>query len=153
MGSPRDLAEAQRILEVWRQVSEAADKAEFWTCWAAAALNLLDSLGLRNVEAAQRLLNDLRTLADARDDAEIWGGWARASFNLLVDLGVNDPDACKTLVSDMLRAVEKHPGPTGGWQTKIVGLVLNAAFHRHQRSCGARPEVGAGLLRRKARPA
>lgn len=92
------------------------------------ALNFLSGLGMRNVEVAQRLLNDLHQLADKTDDVAIWEGWAGAAFNLLIGLGANDPGASKTLVSEMLGAVEKHPGPVGGWQTKTVGLVLNAAF-------------------------
>jgi alkylation response protein AidB-like acyl-CoA dehydrogenase len=28
----------------------------------------------------------------------------------------------------MLKAVEKHPADVGGWQTKVMGLVLHAAF-------------------------
>ena len=50
------------------------------------------------------------------------------SISLIIALGSGDPAASRASVDDMLKAVERHPGAVGGWQTKVVGLVLKAAF-------------------------
>jgi hypothetical protein len=81
-----------------------------------------------NPRATLALLDDIHRVAKERDEGALWETWALASFNLILGFGARDPAVSRVLVNDMLETVVKHPGPVGGWQTAVVGLVLYAAF-------------------------
>ena len=101
----------------------------------------MSDLRSRDAVAARTLLDDMRGVAEARNEAQLWEWWARASSTLVLDLGSRDPAASRALVDDMLKAVAKHPGDVGGWQTKVLGLVLHVAFTLTEDL--ARPDPGA----------
>jgi hypothetical protein len=119
---------ARALLAEMRAMAVAHDEAVLWESWAVAAIILMVSLQSRDLGAARALLDDMRHVAEQRDDAALWEGWGQASYNLMIGLGSSDPIVSRALVHDMLETVEKHPGEVGGWQTKLVGLVLYAAF-------------------------
>ena len=96
--------------------------------WARAAHNSVNDLRSRDAVEARTVLNHMGGVAEARGEAQLWELWARASFTLILELGSRDPAAVRALVGDMLKAVARHPGDVGGWQTKVVGLVLHVAF-------------------------
>jgi pimeloyl-ACP methyl ester carboxylesterase len=116
------------LLDDMRGMAERRNDATLWELWAQAAFSLINDLRSSDPVAARALLDDMHGLAEARNEAVLWDGWATASTVLIVDLGSSDPVASRTLVNDMLTAVLSHPGEVGGWQTKVVGLILHAAF-------------------------
>jgi pimeloyl-ACP methyl ester carboxylesterase len=76
----------------------------------------------------QFFLRELYRTAQAHDEPALWERWALTSFNFVIWLGSRDPVASRALVNDMLETVETHPGAVGGWQTAVVGLVLQIGF-------------------------
>jgi palmitoyl protein thioesterase len=124
----RDLDAAHALLEDMRGEAVKRDDATIWHAWAAAGGNLLTGLAPGDPAAARVLLDDMHRVAEDRDDAALWESWALASFNLIVGLGSRDPAVSRALVNDMLETMEKHPGPVGGWQTKVLHLVFHVAF-------------------------
>jgi ribosomal protein S10 len=123
-----DPGAARILLDDVRSVAVARNEKPVWEWWAKAAINLVVHLGSQDPGTARTLLDEMHGVVEARDEPPLWELWAIASFALIVDLGLRDPAASRALVTDMLEAVEKHPGPVDGWQTKAVGLVLKAAF-------------------------
>jgi pimeloyl-ACP methyl ester carboxylesterase len=146
------LVAARALLDNMRNVAAARDETALWKTWTYAALGLMDDLASSDPIVAWTLLDDIRSVtaakqddehfmwspmvknivnaaipawlsktydvAAARNEAALWELWARVAC----------PVASRTLVNDMLTAVENHPGEVGGWQTKVVGLVLHAGF-------------------------
>jgi hypothetical protein len=43
-------------------------------------------------------------------------------------IGSSDAALSRKLFGEMIAAVEGHPGEVGGWQTAVVGLMLQTAF-------------------------
>jgi hypothetical protein len=125
--SPAPIAAGVLLAEM-RAVAAAQDEAILWEAWGMAAIMFMARPPSRDLDAARALLDDMRRVAEERDDAVLWECWGRASHNLIVGLGSRDPSVSRALVHDMLGTVETHPGEVGGWQTKLVGLVLHAAF-------------------------
>jgi hypothetical protein len=112
------------LLAEMRAVAAARNEAALWESWAAGSIILMDRLQSRDLDAARALLEDMHGVAEARDEAALWASWAQASANLVVSLGSRDPAASRALVNDLFEAVNKHPGEVGGWQTAVVGLVI-----------------------------
>lgn len=96
--------------------------------WALAAARLTVKHGAKIQIAAATLLKAMHGIAEERDEAPLWELWAQASCGLLVALGSHDLAVSRSLAGDLLGAVKEHPGEVGGWQTKVVGLVLMSAF-------------------------
>ncbi len=115
-------------LEEMRDAAKAHYDAAAWEQFGKAALTLSFDLQWVSPCAVRALLDEMRGVAEARDETPLWEWWAIASFSLIVNLESRDPAVSRALVNDMLEAVETHPGAVGGWQTKVVGLVLKAAF-------------------------
>lgn len=124
----RDPAAAWDLLTGMRAVAVACDKAALLEWYAKAAVNLMNDLRSRNPVAARTLLDDMRDVAEARDEAALWEERAEVSYFLIVALGSGDRAASRALVDDMLKAVERHPGDVGGWQTMVMTYVQSAAF-------------------------
>ena len=105
------------------------DEASLWEQWAEAVARLIVNHGTTIQIAARALLEAMHGVAEKRDESSLWEWWAKASSSLLIALKSHDLDASRALVSGLLDAVKEHPGEVGGWQTKVVGLVLFSAFN------------------------
>jgi hypothetical protein len=119
---------APALLAEMRAVAVAHDEAVLWEAWGAAAIILMIMLQSRDLGDARLLLDDMRSVAEERDDAVLWECWGYASHDLIIGLGSRDPTVSRALVNNMLETVENHPGAVGGWQTRVVGFVMHAAF-------------------------
>lgn len=124
-----DPVAARALLNDMRGVATARNEAPLWELWAKAAVNLMFLDASRDPVAVRALLDDMRSVAEARNEAPLWELWAKAAGDLMmIDLRSGDLVAARGLLDDMLKAVERNPGDVGGWQTKVVGLVLHAGF-------------------------
>jgi hypothetical protein len=123
-----DLDAARALLEDMSGTAVAYDETMAWQAWALAGALLVVRLASVDLVSLRALLDDMHRVAEEHDDDDLWLCWAQASSNLVVILGSRDPAVSRVLVNDMLETVEQHPGGFGGWQTKVVGLVLQAAF-------------------------
>jgi hypothetical protein len=118
--------------------------------WAEAAAALVIGQGLRTRHASLALTKALHEIAEKHDEAPLWQYWALACANLIVALASSDPEASRHLVSEMLEAVNDHPAEAGGWQTIIVGLLLQVGFGLTQEMAKSDPAAAkafcAGVL-------
>ena len=110
------------------EAMKARDDSALWGQWAEAAARLIANHGSYLQIAAPALLGAMRGAAETRDDAALWELWGAASLHVIVGLGAHDLARSRAMLSDLLKAVEAHPGEVGGWQTKIIGLVLWSAY-------------------------
>lgn len=121
-------AAASGWLERTHDVATARNDASLWETWANRARDHFGFLITIDPVKARTLLDNMRGVAVKRGEAALWVRWAEASASLIVALGSSDPATSRALVGDMLRVLEENPGNVGGWQTAVVGLVLQAAF-------------------------
>jgi Palmitoyl protein thioesterase len=129
-------AAAADWIDETRGALKQRDDASLWEQWAEAAARLIVNQGPKIQIAARALLAAMHGLAEERNEPSLWEWWAQASCGLLVDLKSHDLVASRALVSDLLDAVKENPGEVGGWQTKVVGLVLMSAFSLTQDLAG-----------------
>ena len=104
------------------------DEASLWAQWAEAVAGLIVNHGTTIRITASALLEAMRGVAEKRNESSLWELWAKASCSLIIALKSDDLVASRALISALLDAVKVHPGDVGGWQTKIVGLVLWTAY-------------------------
>lgn len=107
---------------------DASGDAAIHQQWAEAAATVVAGQGLRTRHASLALTKALHDMAKTHDEAPLWQCWALAGCNLIVALGSSDPAESQRLVSEMLRAVNEYPAEPGGWQTAIVGLLLQVGL-------------------------